>query len=752
MERSSISINLDHIKKDLRLHIDAMREHTLFEVADHHEYNEARYQLVEGCRYDYELNDADYTFEKSQVIIPRKRTPNCGTIATNIYVGTLSLPLLYQNSEIGEEIALEVQSIKTTYREDYRQMLEYITEKCTDLLMQSNSPTIQHYETDYTDTSNTLYQRFSFVKSVILTNEFSEAIHRILTVPATQSSTRDDIKDIRRIRRFDNKALKAFGRGGNRIKLPTDHIFIKKGVYTVPKNVATSQHIDSVDTPENRFIKHALATFLKFCTDIQHIAKPNSRLQKEAIQVVNTLESYLNHAIFKNISRPTSLKINSPVLQRKEGYREILRVWLMFDLAAKLIWKGGNDVYSAGQKNIANLYEYWLFFKLLDLFSSIFDIESKQLTDLIKSTKDGLHLEIKQGTHTALNGIYKTETRELNIRFNYNRSFKGQNTYPRAGSWTAAMRPDYTLSFWPKGIDETTAEEQELIVHIHFDAKYKIKNFREVLEKKTDEYLNKEKKDHKQGIYQNVDLLKMHAYKDAIRRTGGAYILYPGDISSKQKGFHEIIPGLGAFPIRPSKTDSGIVELKSFIYEVIDHFMNRASQRERIAYKTYDVHRETPSESLKVKMPEPHGYNRSLLPDETYVVIGYSKQDQWKWIQKTNLYNFRTGDRNGAIHIDANFLNATFILAHVGMDAKTLKLFRIVSKGGKVLTKKQLIAKDYPSKSSATNETYLVYDIIETEEFTEHSWDIHKLIKNKGIQNKYSPFVVTLTELMKSKL
>jgi predicted component of viral defense system (DUF524 family) len=32
----------------------------------------------------------------------------------------------------------------------------------------------------------------------------------------------------------------------------------------------------------------------------------------------------------------------------------------MFDLAAKLIWKGGDDIYSGGKKDIATLYEYWL--------------------------------------------------------------------------------------------------------------------------------------------------------------------------------------------------------------------------------------------------------------------------------------------------------------------------------------------------------------------------------------------------------
>ena len=47
----------------------------------------------------------------------------------------------------------------------------------------------------------------------------------------------------------------------------------------------------------------------------------------------------------------------------------------------------------------------------------------------------------------------------------------------------------------------------------------------------------------------------MHAYRDAVRRTAGAYVLYPGKPGDGQKfaGFHEVLPGLGAFAIRPDK-------------------------------------------------------------------------------------------------------------------------------------------------------------------------------------------------------
>ena len=101
---------------------------------------------------------------------------------------------------------------------------------------------------------------------------------------------------------------------------------------------------------------------------------------------------------------------------------------------------------------------------------------------------------------------------------------------------------------------------------------------------------------------------KVQHNQDAIRRTGGAYVLYPGDTSTKKKGFHEIIPGLGAFPVRPSKTDDGTSELKEFILDVINHFVNRASQREKIAFRTYDVYKNKPLKENEVNdsLPEPY--------------------------------------------------------------------------------------------------------------------------------------------------
>lgn len=758
-ELSEIRLDLSHIESGVSLNITETSVNTLFVKEDAEEHGEARYQLKEGCFYDYELSKSEYYLADpfDNIVQPHKRVPHVGRIAPNIYVGTLEIPIFKKGTEEAvAKIQLEVQSIKSRYRADYRDMLELITEKCTDLLLQANSPVSQHFEVDYTKNPQTLYQKFAFIKSVIGTDEFAEAIHRIVTAPVTKWKETTEEKDIRNARRFSNANVKEILKGRRRTKLPETHYLRNYGIDTLPERITTIRKTDSVDTPENRFIKHALENFLKFCTDINNKAKEfgHKKMETESGLMISKIESHLHHTVFKDISRPTTLKLNSPVLQRKEGYREVLRVWLMFDLAAKLIWKGGDDIYSGGKKDIATLYEYWLFFKLLDLFQSIFDIEPNDISNLIKETPDGLNLQIKQGKLTALRGVYDSGSRKLNIRFNYNRSFSGKKTYPDSGSWTTTLRPDYTLSFWPCGILEAEAEKQELIVHVHFDAKYKISNLTDFLEQNTESDLDEEKAENRKGIYKNADLLKMHAYKDAIRRTGGAYVLYPGDKSINQRGFHEIIPGLGAFPVKPSKTDSGIGELKAFILEIIEHFINRASQREKIAYRTFDIYKNPPESNNVVKepLPEPFNTNRDLIPDDTFVLVGYyNSQEQYEWIQRTGLYNFRMGSGAGSLVLDKETVSSKYILLHTSGDTDSGNLWRIVSRGPKVFSKDNLIRKGYPSPSQ---DNYLVIQIepVTDTEFENVSWDFKKLSNYSAGRASAFPFTTSLTELMKNKI
>lgn len=757
---SNIEFKLDIIQEGLKIWIDARIPNSLFDAGENTKDDiEARYQLVEGCIYDFQLSDSGFILGDigENIILPHIRTSNLGTISPNIFVGTLTLPVLIKDSlkEVAT-INLEVQSVKSGYRDDYRDMLDFITEKCTDLLLKVDSPVSHHFDIDYARDSQSLYQKFAFIKSIIGTDDFADSIHKIVTAPDTKWTEINEEKDIRSVRRFSNSNIKEILQGSKRIKLSDQYGLISYGVETVPDRILMTRKTDSVDTLENRFIKYALENFLKFSVDINTRSKKfgHKKAEKESEILIRTLESQLHHNFFGSISRPTTLKLNSPVLQRKEGYREVLRVWLMFDLAAKLIWKGGDDIYSGGKRDVATLYEYWLFFKLLELFESIFKIEPKDISELISITPDGFNLQLKQGKFTALSGIYDSGTRKLNIRFNYNRSFSGLKSYPDSGSWTTTLRPDYTLSLWPSGISEEEAELQELIVHIHFDAKYKIASLSDLLKQNIEKDLNDEKVENRKGVYKNADLLKMHAYKDAIRRTGGAYVLYPGDKSLRQKGFHEIIPGLGAFPVKPSKTETGIAELKAFILQIIEHFLNRASQREKIALSTFDTYKIIPDKGNIVKelLPETYNSNRSLLPDETYVLVAfYNSSDQYEWIIEKKLYNFRMSSNSGSLVLDKETVSSKYLLLHTSGDKVSGDLWRIVSKGPRVYSKEDLIRKDYPSP---TKDNYLVIEIerVSDMEFHNVKWNFKKLKNFSQGRASAIPFTTTLAELMINKV
>ncbi len=98
------------------------------------------------------------------------------------------------------------------------------------------------------------------------------------------------------------------------------------------------------------------------------------------------------------------------------------------------------------------------------------------------------------------------------------------------------------------------------VIWLHFDAKYRVNKVDEIFGPDIIEIeKNERRSDNK---YKNPDLLIMHAYKDAVKHSEGAYIIFPG---SGVKDFifpryDEILPSIGAFPLLPDEleTQTGI--------------------------------------------------------------------------------------------------------------------------------------------------------------------------------------------------
>lgn len=739
----------------------------LFEEEDAVDYGESRWQLQEGCIYEYELvanNGRTYQFIKENEIVRfshSPRHPNAGTFKTGIYVG--SLTLLIKDTALNCEVAkvdIEIKSVKTEYRTDYRKMMEDITAYYTDLVLMQGSPVTQKLEIDYDTPQQTLYQRYAFVRSIVESNAFQEAIHKIISNPVRKWEETIVERNVCNVKRLSRKNMHQIATSRDRIPVQNGcDMGLPIEIGSVPRTLTVAYKRDTLDNPENQFIKFVIRSFSSFCSDLRSKKNANDRLKAEIDKTMDVLNGHLNTLFLKQVSMPSQLNLNSPVLQRKEGYREILQAWLMFDLAAKLSWKGGDNVYEAGKRNVAVLYEYWVFFKLLEVISRVFDIDPVSINNLVKTDADQINLEIQQGKTTMIEGVYDAGRRKFNVRFYYNRTFvhtrESEELY-KAGSWTMNMRPDYTLSIWPGEIDMEQAEKEDLIVHIHFDAKYRVNKVDfglddSVNEEQMSKDLLNEKKEQEEGIYKRADLLKMHAYKDAIRRTSGAYILYPGTVHRRLKGFHEIIPGLGAFCLTPSNYDEELITLQVFLLKIVEHMLDRTSQRERMSYHMNKVYN-TPSKQVQEQMPEPVGNNRGFMPDETWVILGYVKNDkQLEWIRKTGLYNFRTGTQNGSVRLSRNLVSSRYLLLHA--HGESIEFIKLADEGPRVFRRSDLLRMGYPpsdDEEKKKDDIYIVYrlNLEQTElEWAQYKWKISDVIDMKGNQMAV-PKPVKLSDLM----
>ena len=733
---------------------------------------EAQYQLMEGCIYNYEFESPDgtnYQFLDEDELITfhrSERHPNMGTIATGIYVGQFNREI--KNCLTGEQcgkVCLEIRSTKSDYESDYRHMLDDIAEYYTDLVLQQGSPVTQQLGIDENSSSDTLYQRFSFVRSIVDSDAFGEAVHKIISNPVRKWTDANIERNIVGVRRLSRKNIRQIASDRDRLPL-SDSIRcnIPYGLDSVPRTIEVEYKRDTIDNQENQFVKFVLRTFSNFCAELKTFANAGERLKAEADMTIEQLSAHLENQFFRKVSMPTFTNMNSPVLQRKEGYREVFQSWLLYDLAAKLNWEGGDDVYRAGKKNVATLYEYWLFFKLLELVSEFFNIDPRSKEKLVTHDSDRINLNLKQGKTKMVYGQQETFSRVLNVAFYYNRTFsqisEEEDRIHKAGSWTMSMRPDYTLSLWPGEITEAEAESQELIVHIHFDAKYRLDK---VLLDDAGTNIDEEQEQQEKGIYKRADLLKMHAYKDAIRRTSGAYVLYPGDENKAIRGFHEIVPGLGAFSIRPGHWQEDSFYLKQFLAEVKAHLMDRTSQREKLSYYEHDIHKHPNKSMVMENMPEPSGFNRDFLPGETYVIVAYYKdQRHLEWILNNHQYNFRAGLDNGSIALDNEIINARYVLLY--NDKEATHLIRIRKEGPKVYTRAQLISMGYPPylkygssevdtelERKEANRIYLVFKLFKDnnceKEYQQYSWSAVELVGNYN--NIGRSFPINLVKLIK---
>jgi predicted component of viral defense system (DUF524 family) len=686
---------------------------------------EERLQLRERERYEYRLKRAAGVADELSLLSHRGVQPSRvnsdgedrGLIEPGDQCGLFTLTVVRKSDATEQPLArgsVEVRSFKLGYREHYRGMLTSIAEKCAGLLLDSRAPTRLRLDTLWKIDSRILEQQLEFLRHTLESSAFRGAIDEVLHNPHRRLEEEREVRDISRPFKPGKDFARQIAVATRRVAVPATHP-LHSTIASLPARISVQLRSDFLDTAENRFAKMVLVEFRDFLVDISaHIARSrtmarqpeSARLHREVGRLRGMLETQLSRGFFPDVSMPTLLPLGSPVLQRKSGYRELLRFWLQFHAGAQLAWEGGSEVFHAGARNVATLYEYWLFFQLEALFRQKFACDTPLHAIVLNKSKAPPQLVLKRGVQlgTPVTGVWSEASgRNLKAEFQFNRKFAPNADRTKSGSWTRGVQPDYTISIWPAEYSKEEAEQNELMVHVHFDAKYRVERVAELLGDEADDAgFDKEAAPEARSMAKYDDLLKMHAYRDAVRRTAGAYILYPGnpaDGNSQYKGFHEVLPGLGAFAVRPD-TDgkaTGIEAVSVFLDTVIVHLANRTTARERVTYhlsESYGDHSE-PIDQGMASLPEADLFgdnHRALPPAEEMVLVAWYENDAQLDLarDKAGFAYVRLGRRQGALHVHPNLARVRRILLRTEGGSVATGFLTLREPGFRVFTRAQL--------------------------------------------------------------
>lgn len=656
-------------------------------------------QLLEGEEYVYQLHLREHPIEPlrlepTELFFPDNDSLESGRLRPGLYTGALLIHAWSGDTLLGRA-TFEVRSRKVDYISEYRWMLRDVADRLAELVMERFAPTDQRFGLDERRDAPTLYQRFAFLKNLLAGESFEKAMHQILARPHRAWVTTEEERRPGQSIPATSAVQRQLSRPGRRTKWP-GHQW-PEGPDTLPERVWYQRTEETLDTPENRFIKYVLSHFQAFVAQLERAlldeapTSPTRRGLREVHAVAGRLDELLCSPLFRDVGGMTQFPAASQVLQKREGYRDLFRAYVQFESAALLTWDGGADVYGAGQRDVATLYEYWVFLKLVEIVARLCEQEFDHST-LFEVRNDGMGVLLRRGRGTGLTGYVTRLGRRLKLELWFNRSFstrvKGE------GSWTRPMRPDYSLWIQPDPPTGSLVDE----VWLHFDAKYRVENLTALFGhnpvSKGEEagLLDDEQSATARLSPKRVDLLKMHAYRDAIRRSAGAYVIYPGTDKENSKMYHEVLPGLGAFALRPTESGEadGTGSLEGFVDEVLTHIASQVTQHERTRFWV----REANLPEQRVESVAPVAPFLTRPPADTLVLLGYVRDElQLQWIHAQQRYNLRAGDRTGSVDIESRELAVEFVMLYSNF-GQELELWR-VSGAPELWLRERMIATGY---------------------------------------------------------
>lgn len=468
---------------------------------------------------------------------------SAGILNFGSYVGKSFLDVKVNNI-LSQRIPIEVRSKKIDYLNHYSAMIADLSQYAAGIIFDSKSPLYHDFELG-DETNSTYYEDFMLLEYLfreenlpsvceyLFKNLYSRLDNYSEEVPASYSSNLnlDSLIDV--VTNPDN-----LYKYNGEFKLSKN----LKG--HIPLNVQDIKHQDTIDVPENRFFK----SFLFLIQDlIEKLLKSSKEgyIQDKLLLFKNEIEYYTSNNIFRDISKMDYVPFNSQVLQKKEGYKELFKYFLMLEFSFRISWDQLGDNFKGHEKKVFELYECWCYFKILEVLISISG-NDVYYEDIFGVSGDKWDIYLKKGKRSCLNFDFEIDGKPIKLEYYYNLRFSKKHPFI---SYSLNFKPDYTFLVNVDGEG----------YFIHFDAKYKSK------EEVNENYDDVDDFNTKIKEFKDEDIYKMHTYKDAILRTDGAYILYPGGKCEIFKEKNLELPSVGALSLTPGENDTELVNLVTFI-------------------------------------------------------------------------------------------------------------------------------------------------------------------------------------------
>jgi len=662
-----------------------------------------------------------------------------GRLLPKQHVGRINVAI--RGRDCAGLVTLTVRPKKLEQDTEYRRMLDDIAETAAEAILQGFAPPTIGLKHDAALSPRLLYQQFAFLHAR-LTTSGEQDLAMIINRPHTGWVDYEEAQPPGKPLRGTSRNLRALTRPGRRIPSSS-----RQHVASLPDPLRVGRTEETLDTEPNRFVSFALRRWRNLAQRLLDILQPHAAMSgpvtrgiDAAEQVIALLDSALNAPLFHEVGEIRSFPSGNQVLQKRAGYRELFRTFALAETGARLALDWDlQDVFGASQRNVATLYEYWAFLQLAKIVGRVCGADlSAQSLEL---STDNLSLAFPRGKRSRLAWQTRVRGRSLTVTLYFNREFL-VSALPDA-SWTRAMRPDCSIEIRADG-HFTQVSSDELAIWLHFDAKYRVEYAdRQFAAPSTDQLdlAVEEEEVERLARSKREDLLKMHAYRDAIRRSAGAYVLYPGD--QHQMPFaehHEVLPSLGAFVLRPATYETlGTSELQSFLSDVLDHVADQATQHERSRFWRTVSYRGIPfPERADRRLPR-----LGKPPSDALVLCGYVRgHSHAAWIDRTGLYNVRAGDRRGAVALDSDVLQASDLLLY-GEDTTATLWSRVGS--WFVQSREELIALDYPSPGG---NVYLCCPIERRDDEPEWLGEISGRLTDLSRMSKGTPFAASWQQLL----